>query len=149
MQIQEARKNYVRWLAATRGLSPHTVRAYGGDVDLLAAHLGPRMPVEEISADRLLDLVETMRGAGMSDSSIRRRVAGIRSFSRWLLASNLIRSAAWFEVPLRLPAARSLPRAVPEAELSALLRYLSAPPGRRWRQNRTAHWGGLTTERRC
>jgi site-specific recombinase XerD len=129
MQIQEARKSYVRWLAGTRGLSPHTIRAYGGDVDLLAAHLGPQMRVEDISADRLLDLVETMRGAGMSDSSIRRRVAGIRSFSKWLLASNLIESASWFEVPLRLPTVRSLPRAVPEAELGALLRYLSAAAG--------------------
>ena len=129
MQIQEARKSYLRWLAGTRGLSPHTVRAYGGDVDLLAAHLGPQMRVEEISANRLVDLVETMRAAGMSDSSIRRRVAGIRSFSKWLLASNLIDSDSWFEAPLRLPTARSLPRAVPEAELSALLRYLSAAAG--------------------
>ena len=129
MQIQEARKNYVRWLAATRGLSPHTVRAYGGDVGVLMVHLGPQMRVNNISADRLLDLVGTMRSAGMSDSSIRRRVAGIRSFSKWLLASNLIDSDAWFDDPLRLPAARSLPRAVPEAELSVLLRYLSAAAG--------------------
>ena len=129
MQIQEAKSNYVRWLAATRGLSPHTVRAYCGDVGVLAAHLGPQMRVKSISADRLQGLVGTMRSAGMSDSSIRRRVAGIRSFSKWLLASNLIDSDSWFQEPLRLPAARSLPRAVPGAELSLLLRYLSAAAG--------------------
>lgn len=131
MQIQEAQKDYVRWLATTRGLSPHTVRAYGGDVGVLTAHLGPQIQVIEISADRLLDLVGTMRRAGMSDSSIRRRVAGIRSFSQWLLASNLIDSDSWFEAPLRFPVARSLPRAVPQAELSLLLGYLSAAAGMR------------------
>ena len=129
MRIEEAKEDYVRWLTMTRGLSPHTVRAYGGDVEVLAAHLGAQTRVKSISADRLQDLVGTMRRAGMSDSSIRRRVAGIRSFSQWLLASHLIESDSWFDVPLRLPVARSLPRAVPETELSLLLHYLSAAAG--------------------
>jgi site-specific recombinase XerD len=129
MQIQQARTDYVRWLATTRGLSSHTIRAYSGDVGILAAHLGPQVSVEEISADLLVDLVASMRRAGMSDSSIRRRIAGIRSFSQWLQASKLIDSDPWFETPLRLSASRTLPRSVPEAELRLLLSYLAEAAG--------------------
>ena len=126
MQIEEAKKNYVRWLRTTRGLSSHTVRAYEGDVGVLTTHLGPRILVKDISADLLVDLIETMRTTGMSDSSIRRRVAGIRSFSQWLLATELIDSNSWFEPSLRIPIARTLPRAVPVSDLSLLLSYLRA-----------------------
>lgn len=40
MQVCQAREQYVRWLLVTRDLSPHTIRAYDGDIGAFERHLG-------------------------------------------------------------------------------------------------------------
>jgi site-specific recombinase XerD len=40
MQLNEARRRYIRWLLAPRDLSPHTIRAYDGDLASLERYLG-------------------------------------------------------------------------------------------------------------
>lgn len=40
MQIDQARIRYIRWLLATRDLSPHTIRAYGGDLTSFERYMG-------------------------------------------------------------------------------------------------------------
>ena len=80
MQLCEARAEYVRWLVATRDLSRHTIRAYSNDIDTLVRHLGVRASVSEINSDTLLGFVEDQRAEGLSSTSVKRRISGLRGF---------------------------------------------------------------------
>jgi integrase/recombinase XerC len=76
---------YGRHLAAERGLSPHTVRAYVADVSALLVHAA------EAGADEPADLdVRALRAwlgslvtAGSARASVARRTAAAKSFTAW------------------------------------------------------------------
>ncbi len=124
MQVCQAREQYVRWLLVTRDLSPHTIRAYGGDIAALERHLGIRASVIEIDRDRLVAFMQNQREAGLSSTSLRRRASGLRGFCSWLLACRLLETDPWTGVTLAAGRARKLPRVVPTGELDRLLRSL-------------------------
>jgi len=48
MRIEQARGRYIRWLLATRDLSPHTIRAYDADLASFQRYLGPDFVAAEI-----------------------------------------------------------------------------------------------------
>jgi site-specific recombinase XerD len=129
MQIWQAREQYVRWLVVTRDLSPHTIRAYDGDVAALERHLGSRLIVGQIDRDRLLAFVETQRAAGLATTSIRRRVSGVRGFCKWLVARRLLACDPWAGVSVAARRARPLPRVLPTHELDRLLSSLRRSAG--------------------
>lgn len=124
MQLARAKEPYVQWLAATRGLSPHTIRAYAGDVESLIHYLGGDLLVRRITAAQVLGYVHSLRAEGKTARSIKRRLAGLRSFAGWLRASDLINDDSWFDASIRIPVPRLLPKAVPSSELNVLVRHL-------------------------
>jgi site-specific recombinase XerD len=129
MQMQDAHKTFVSWLCTTRGLSSHTVRAYSGDVGILRDHLGHDAPIALLTSQVIVDVVSSLREAGASDNSVRRRVAGIRRFTQWLVADEHLVTDPWAGLALKLPVAKTLPRAVPQGELDQLLRHLCRSAG--------------------
>ncbi|HEV2755569.1 MAG TPA: tyrosine-type recombinase/integrase [Actinomycetota bacterium] len=129
MQVREARERYVRWLCATRDLSPHTIRAYRGDINALERHLGARALVTSIDRDLLLGFIEDQRAAGLSATSIRRRAAGLRGFCRWLQSSELLETDPWAGAEVCVGRARKLPRLVPGHELARLFGSLRRAAG--------------------
>jgi integrase/recombinase XerD len=114
----------MRWLHATKDLSPHTLRAYEGDVVALEQHLGSRAQVRRIDRDCLVAFVEALRDAGLSPTSIRRRVAAVRGFCRWLLARELLDDDPLAGLTLPAGRRRVLPRIIPTHELDRLFDYL-------------------------
>src|SRR4051812_50080465 len=95
MQIRHAREQYVRWLLVTRDLSPHTIRAYDGDIAAFERHLGVRAFVRTIDRERLVGFIEAQQAAGLSATSLRRRAARPRGVCRWLLAPRALGSGPW------------------------------------------------------
>jgi site-specific recombinase XerD len=124
VRICEAQREYMRWLHATKDLSPHTLRAYEGDVVAFEQHLGSRAQVRRIDRDRLVAFVEALRDAGLSPTSIRRRVAAVRGFCRWLLARELLDDDPLAGLTLPTGRRRVLPRIIPTHELDRLFDYL-------------------------
>lgn len=124
MHIAEAERQYMRWLRATRDLSPHTLRAYEGDVVALRQHVGDHTRVRRIDHDCLVGFVEALRDAGLSPPSIRRRLAAIRGFCRWLLAHKLLEEDPLVGLTLPTGRRRTLPRVVPSHELDRLFDHL-------------------------
>jgi site-specific recombinase XerD len=124
MQVRHAREQYVRWLLVTRDLSPHTIRAYDGDIAAFERYLGIRAFVRQIDRDRLVAFMEHQRAAGLSPSSIRRRASGVRGFCRWLLSRRLLKADPWVGTTIALGRSRKLPRFVPAHELDRLLLWL-------------------------
>ena len=124
MRICEAQRQYMRWLHATRELSPHTLRAYEGDVVAFGQHLGDRAAVQRINRDCLAAFVERLRDAGLSPPSIRRRIAAVRGFCRWLLARQLLDEDPLVGLTLPTGRRRTLPRVIPAHELDRLFGHL-------------------------
>ena len=131
MKVGHAREQYVRWLLVTRDLSPHTIRAYDGDIAAFERHLGKRARVGQIDTDRLVAFMEAQRAAGLSSTSIRRRASGLRGFCRWLSSSRLLDSDPWIDATVAAGRSRKLPRLVAAHELDRLLTSLRAAAGSR------------------
>lgn len=122
--VGEARKQYIRWLLVTRDFSPHTIRAYDGDVAALEQHLGADAAVVEIDRDCLVAFVEEQQAEGLSPTSIRRRASGLRGFCRWLVARGLLSSDPWAGTAVAAGRSHRLPRVLPSHELDRLLLFL-------------------------
>ncbi len=129
MRPAEARQRYIRWLKSSRDLSPHTIRAYEGDVEALERHLGASACVSSIDRDGLVAFFDAQRSAGLSPSSLRRRVAGLRGFSAWLVEQGLLDADPWAETVISIGRPRRLPRAVPAHDLQRLLSFLRTAAG--------------------
>ena len=119
---------FERHLAAGRGLSPHTVRAYVGDVRSLLEHL-ERCGIADIAELDIAVLrawLATQHGAGQARASIARRAAAARAFSafcyeRGLLAAN---PASGLASP---KTRRKLPEVLAVDEMQAVLERRQSP----------------------
>jgi integrase/recombinase XerC len=85
---------FERYLAAERGRSSHTVRAYLGDVrDLAAALERAGVPdLAEVDINDLRSWLGEQAAAGAARSTIARRAAAARTFFRWLVRQGTLRS---------------------------------------------------------
>ncbi len=91
--MQAALDGFERHLAAERGLSPHTVRAYAGDVRSLLEHAAQG----GITAPDGLDITVLRRwlagqhGTGHARATLARRAAAARAFTAWACAGGWLR----------------------------------------------------------
>ncbi len=109
-------------LAATRGASAHTLRAYGGDLDELVRFLAEQgiERAADVSPRTLRSWLVGLDERGLARATVQRKLSAARSFLRHLLAQGAIDAhpAAGLR-PGRSP--RRLPRALEEGEVTALL----------------------------
>ena len=76
-----------RFYLNDQGKSPHTVKAFIADLNLLDTFLPPDMTIGEISLKDLnnfTDWLENDRGVPCSPKSLSRRITSLKSFFRWL-----------------------------------------------------------------
>ncbi len=76
-----------RFYLEDQGRSPHTVKAFTGDLRLLARFLPPDYAVGRISTDdlnRFMDWVKHGRGVPCSPKTCARRITSLKSFFKWL-----------------------------------------------------------------
>jgi integrase/recombinase XerC len=89
--LGQAVDGFERYLLLERGCSPHTARAYAGDVVSLldyAAGLGPTGP-DEVDLRMLRGWLARLRGSGAARSTLARRAAAARTFTGWLRRTGL------------------------------------------------------------
>jgi integrase/recombinase XerC len=122
--LRSATEVFLRHLERERNASPHTVRAYGEDLEQLAAYLerelGREPRPEDVDHLLLRGFLAELHKRGLRKSSSARRLAGIRSFFRYLcregrLAANPARS---LQAPRQ---ERRIPAVLDEAEAAALV----------------------------
>lgn len=129
MQIDQARGRYIRWLLATRDLSPHTIRAYDADLASFERYVGAGFTAAEIEQDNVISFIEREKAANLSPASLKRRVAALRGFCRWMLSQGLLAVDPWNGASLALGRPRRLPRTLPAHELDRLMRFLALTAG--------------------
>lgn len=108
--LSEALAAFERYLVAERGLSPHTVRAYTGDIASLLDHLQryDATSLAGLTPAVLRSWLARLRSAGAARSSLARRAASARAFASWAMRAG--RLAADPAVRLTVP---RLPRRLP------------------------------------
>ena len=71
-----------------QGSSIHTVKAFIGDLNLLASYLPPDQKIGSITTRELnnfLDWMQNKRGVPCSPKTLSRRITSLKSFFRWLM----------------------------------------------------------------
>ena len=127
--MDPAAEAFLEMLAAERGAARNTILAYRADLDDFAAH-ARAAGLEPAAADGavLRSYVAGLAAAGLSARTQARRLSCLRSFFRFLVQEGRRADdpAAELDAP-RLPS--TLPRALSEAEVDALLTAAAARPG--------------------
>jgi integrase/recombinase XerD len=126
-------RGYLDHLTVERGLAANTLAAYQRDLRRYSAYLGERQ-LADLGAVREADvaafLVDLRHRHGLSKSSAARTMAAVRGLHRFAQRERLTEADPARDVtPPALP--RRLPKAIPVAEVEAILQAASAgdPPG--------------------
>lgn len=117
---------FIGYLENVRGLSPHTVRAYAGDLaSFMSWAEREGVSPASISHRELRSYLADLSRAGYSEKTINRRLSAIRSLYRWLVHEDIIRqdSAAAIASP---KLAQKLPKTMSDADVSAILSSIDA-----------------------
>jgi integrase/recombinase XerD len=133
MSIGKHVARFLNYCAVERQLSENTLQAYGYDLADFRKWLPARCALVAIKTETLRDYLEDMMGErGLSPGTIRRRLACLRSFFRYLddEGHHADPFVGW---RLKLPRRKRLPRALSREETSILL----ASDGRRRRASKS------------
>lgn len=127
MELQRTVDDFAAYIAAERGFSEHTVRAYRSDLTQLVAFAGDRGATE--SADLDLELLRDWLWRGSQDgaakSTLARRAAAARSLTAWLARTDS--TAADAGARLKAPKSEHhLPRVLTREGMTTVFSSLSA-----------------------
>lgn len=125
MPVDTAVDGYLVHLERERGLSPHTLRAYRGDLASLAAHCEAAGvgTTEALDVDVVRDWLYAASEAGLATATIARRGAAARGLGRWIAAHGGGDVAGRLRSPKR---ERTLPRVLGRSAMDAMLASLAA-----------------------
>jgi len=120
------REEFLRHLRCERNLSPHTVRAYGGDLDRFVAFLGSedRLLGAGVDLGLLRRFLATLHTRGYEKTSMARTLACLRTFYDYFLRRGEIDANPVRQV--RTPRLdKKLPNFLEESEMKGLLESTS------------------------
>jgi integrase/recombinase XerC len=116
--VERATDDFLRHLRE-QNASPHTIKAYTGDLDAFAAYIGPRA-WKTIDHIAIRGFLSHLYDKGLSKTSVARALAAVRSLYRWLAQEGVVEQnpAKLVSTP-RLP--KKLPRVPTIEEINAVL----------------------------
>jgi integrase/recombinase XerC len=122
VHLERAVDDFTSHLAAERGFSEHTVRAYRSDLAQLTAFAASRGTVDAAAVDLelLRDWLWHGSQSGLAKSTLARRSAAARAFGGWLRRSGAVEvdTAARLKAP---KADKHLPRVLTRSEMDGIL----------------------------
>jgi len=137
--LKDATREFLQFLKFNRNASPHTVRAYDTDLTQFVEFLSARdrskpsrVPVTALDADGVRGFLESLHSRGISRASAARRLAALRTFSRYL-----VREGRLPDDPTQLVGAPRREQTLPQhLDLSQVDQVIGTPdvhqaPGRR------------------
>lgn len=127
MRIDGAVARFLQELQGARSASPHTVRAYTGDLDLFVQSLrvAEATDLADITLEDARQWLWGMAERGDAASTIARRVSAVKSFSQWCHRNELlpVDSLSRLSAPKK---PRHLPRVVTQLAMDDLLANLAS-----------------------
>ncbi len=116
--VERGTDDFLRHLRE-RNASPHTIKAYTGDLDVFAAYIGSR-EWKTIDHIAIRGFLSHLYDKGLSKTSVARALAAVRSLCRWLAQEGVVEQnpAKLVSTP-RLP--KKLPRVPTIEEMNSML----------------------------
>lgn len=116
--VSKACKEFLRSLRE-RNVSPHTIKAYSGDLEIFAGYVGSRK-FEQIDHVTIRGFLSSLYEKGLGKTSVARALAAVRSLYRWLAQQGMVEQnpAALVSTP-KLP--KKLPRVPTVEEMNNVL----------------------------
>jgi integrase/recombinase XerC len=117
-QVEKWVQQFLRSLRG-RNASPHTIKAYTGDLEIFSAYIGSRK-LREIDHISIRGFLSQLYEKGLSKTSVARALAAVRSLYRWLAQEGVVEQnpAALVSTP-KLP--KKLPRVPTMEEMNSVL----------------------------
>ncbi len=109
---------FLDYLAGERGYAPTTVAAYGTDLRSIEEHAGPLC---DLTSEGLVEYLRGERAKGWAGSTLRRRLAALRSFFNYAVAEGILRRHPLGDLGLP-PHGEALPKPLRIEAIEALLR---------------------------
>ncbi len=104
--VERATDDFLRHLRE-RNASPHTIKAYTGDLDNFAAYIGAR-DWKTIDHIAIRGFLSHLYDKGLSKTSVARALAAVRSLYRWLAQEGVVE-----QNPAKLVSTPRLPKKLP------------------------------------
>jgi integrase/recombinase XerD len=80
--------DFLVYLGSEKGLSPHTLKAYGRDLKAFSQFASQK--VEEITSEKIIDYFQNLKSQGIASSSLCRALVAIKVFFRFLKREKII-----------------------------------------------------------
>lgn len=121
MYLGQSVSGFLFYSQNTKQLSSHTIRAYQLDLEVFVSLIGRNKEIELIDRSILNQFVDHLFTKGLSQATVKRKLACLKSFFKWLENEEAIRDSPFrrFELKIRLP--QKLPRNLSSQELNRLL----------------------------
>ena len=104
--VEKAVADFLRHLRE-RNASPHTIKAYTGDLANFAAYAGSR-GWKQVDHIAIRGFLSQLYGKGLEKASVARSLAAVRSLYRWLAQGGVVE-----QNPAKLVATPKLPKRLP------------------------------------
>ncbi|MGN6182665.1 MAG: tyrosine-type recombinase/integrase [Thermoanaerobaculia bacterium] len=122
MLFRDAAIAFIRHCQSIRKLSPHTVRAYELDLARFTQFRGRRATVASCDKSVIHDYVRHLFDVrSLKEASVKRHLATLRSFFRWLEDEEQITEDPFRGARIRIRMPKRLPRVIARADLRRLL----------------------------
>ncbi|HKF22060.1 MAG TPA: tyrosine recombinase XerC [Candidatus Angelobacter sp.] len=119
-EVAKAIRKFLDSLRGERHASPHTLRAYAGELQRFAEYLGPQTPWNDVDHVSIRGYLAELHANGLSKVSVARSLAALRSLYKWLAREGVVQ-----QNPAKLVATPRLPKKLPRVptleEMNGLL----------------------------
>jgi site-specific recombinase XerD len=110
-----------------KGLSTHTLRAYGFDLAHFASAIGSDTRVTAIGRDTVREYARgVVDNRQLAASSLKRRIATLKVMFRWLEREELLEASPFHRLDLSIRLPKRLPRSLTPHEMRQLIRTAEA-----------------------
>ena len=120
MNVQQAIAQFLEHGQTVRNLSDRTLRAYHSDLAQFHVHMNDTSAVE-ITPEHLETYIEKLGGGPYRDTSVRRKVAALKVFFRYLEEQGIVSESPARRLKIKKPVENRVPTVLSTREVRALL----------------------------
>jgi integrase/recombinase XerD len=120
MNVQQAIAQFLEHGQSVRNLSDRTLRAYQSDLAQFQLHMNDA-PASVVTADDLEVYLDKLGGGPYRDTSIRRKVAALKVFFRFLEEQGIVPESPARKLKIKKPVENRVPTVLSSREVRALL----------------------------
>jgi site-specific recombinase XerD len=120
MNVQQAITNFLQHGQVVRNLSDRTLRAYNSDLSQFYVHMNDANMVD-ITPEHLEEYLEKLGTGPYRDTSIRRKVAALKVFFRYLEEQGVVSESPARKLKIKRPVENRVPTVLSAREVRSLL----------------------------